>query len=1044
MSRFPGIGQRVKARLKALGYWRDGRTEIGRFCEDKGYRPQYLYAWLGDRIPTYENLVRLARDLGVQPEWIMFGAGPTGRPHTLESGAGPSGARRGQIIDFARLREVTSRLVRLEGELQAIVRAFPDLYFWLDAEGTFLAYEGGRGSEFHVPPDLILGKKIADAFPPEVSPRLEQAARDASSSIAVASVEFGLGTRSYEARFLPLDPRQPAQGQLLMIVREITERKQAEDAAGALARVSHELAGTLDLAEASERVVSTVLDLFRVGHAGLFTLDPGSDTLVCVAIAGEGHHDKWKGRTLPPGAGVVGRAILEGRAVWSPDVGSGDHSDIPEWLRERTAVEGHRSVVAVPLISRGEVLGALSLASSSERVFTEGERGLLSGFADAAALALQNARLYDDARRRRREAEVVAELAGRISASLDLGEVLQAVVEGARELCRSDLATICLREPDSEALVMRYWAGSTNPYLAGIRIEPGRGIGGLVFTTGRPFRTDDYVADHRFTKDYLAPVEADEIVTALVVPIRIDQKAEGLLYVHNRAPRPFTDRDESILTRLADHAAIAIRNARLYESSESRRRAAESLADVGRLISQSLDPDVVAQGIADSVLTLFGARASAILQVRPESGELLAIAVAGELTLGVAPGVILPLGVGASGLAASQRLPVVTPDLLSDATVTLPPGLRSAIEASSYRAALAVPLLVRDEATGALVVRDRTGRRFDEEDVRLLQAFADQAALALENAWRFRETELRRAEAQAAAADSEQRFRNLTQGLTAIVWEADAAIRQTTFISPAAEEILGYPRERWYAERDFWLDHLHPDDRARFAPPTYAMSAEDHELQYRMIAADGRVVWFRDFVHVVPEGDGRPRRLHGVMVDITEGRRAEEATRALSEITHLLTLSLDRAAVARRIAESVRRLFGATIAVLYQAVPDSEVMIAIARAHVDSSPFDWARFLPRGTGLMGLAMREGRAVFSPDVLADRRITYTDEVRARIEHGRVRAMLAVPLIAKGVAVGALSIGDRPGRVFDEREVRLARAFADQAAVALADERRPARS
>src|SRR2546425_5143881 len=80
MSRFPGVGQRVRQRLRALGYWKDGRPDVGRFCSERDYRPQYLYAWLGDRIPTYDNLARLARDLEVPPEWVMFGTGSPTRP----------------------------------------------------------------------------------------------------------------------------------------------------------------------------------------------------------------------------------------------------------------------------------------------------------------------------------------------------------------------------------------------------------------------------------------------------------------------------------------------------------------------------------------------------------------------------------------------------------------------------------------------------------------------------------------------------------------------------------------------------------------------------------------------------------------------------------------------------------------------------------------------------------------------------------------------------------------------------------------------------
>ena len=866
MNRFPGVGRRIRQRLKATGYWKAGRPDIARFCADKGYRSQYVYAWLGDRLPGYDNLVRLARDLDATAEWVMFGTSPAAGTRPAEIADGPKAAPRAQLIDFTRLREVTSRLVRLEAELEAIFRAFPDFYFWLDADGTFLAWQGGRGSELQVAPDLMLGKRIADAFPPEAALSLERGARDAAASGGVVSVEFALGAHSYETRFLPLGDRASPPRQLLMIVREITERKQAEEAARALARVGHELAGTLDPAEATERVVSAVLDLFRVRRAVLFQLDPASGNLACVAVAGEGDHGAWLGQVIPPGASMAQQALRQRRPVWSHDVTAAPPSDVPAWLRARATAEGHKSVVAVPLVSRGEVLGALTLASDSEHVFTPVELGLLSGFADAAA--------------------------------------------------------------------------------------------------------------------------------------------------------------------------VAIRNAREYELSERRRQAAQALADVGRLVTQSLDPDVVAQRIADSVLTLFGARASTILRVEPVFGDLLAVAVAGEATPGISRGLILPAGAGLASLALRERRPVMAPDLLDDPSITILPELRRAFEGSAHRAALAVPLLGRDGASGALVVRDRTGRRFDEEDVRLLQAFADQAALALENAQRFSDTERSRAEALAAAVHSERRFESLVRGLTAIVWEADAATGQVLFVSQTVERILGYALERWYTELHFWRDHLHPEDRERLEAMRAAVPLEGHAVEYRMIAADGRVVWFSDFVHVIVHEDGRVRWLHGVMVDITESKLAAEATRALGEVGRLLAQSPDRAAVAQRIAESVRRLFGAGVATLCRTAPDADGMVTVARAKDAPDDFDLDGFRPPGTGVLWLALRERRAIFSPDILADPRLSYPPEVRARLERGRIRAVLGVPLIVKGEVVGALAVGDRAGRSFDEREIRLAQAFADQAALALA--------
>src|SRR5438309_1034316 len=240
MSRFPGVGQRVRQRLRALGYWKDGRPDVGRFCSERDYRPQYLYAWLGDRIPTYDNLARLARDLEVPPEWVMFGTGSPTRRDALDAVDATRGPRRGaQIIDFARLRDVTSKLVRLEAELEAIFRAFPDLYVRLDTEGRVLAYEGGSGGSFDVSLELARGKKIADVFPSASGLRLEAALRQFLDAPSPVSTEFALGAKRYEARLLPLPVESGAQRQLLMIVRDITERKQAEEAATALARVEH-------------------------------------------------------------------------------------------------------------------------------------------------------------------------------------------------------------------------------------------------------------------------------------------------------------------------------------------------------------------------------------------------------------------------------------------------------------------------------------------------------------------------------------------------------------------------------------------------------------------------------------------------------------------------------------------------------------------------------------------------------------------------------------------------------------------------------------
>jgi PAS domain S-box-containing protein len=131
----------------------------------------------------------------------------------------------------------------------------------------------------------------------------------------------------------------------------------------------------------------------------------------------------------------------------------------------------------------------------------------------------------------------------------------------------------------------------------------------------------------------------------------------------------------------------------------------------------------------------------------------------------------------------------------------------------------------------------------------------------------------------AARQESEQRYRDLIQGLDAIVWEADARTLTFSFVSRRAETVLGYPVERWLREPDFWARRIHPDDRERVMQIYRGALAggRDHEFQYRALAADGREVWLRDIVHVVRDADSQPTTLRGLTVDLTELKRSERA-----------------------------------------------------------------------------------------------------------------------------------------------------------------------
>jgi PAS domain S-box-containing protein len=136
---------------------------------------------------------------------------------------------------------------------------------------------------------------------------------------------------------------------------------------------------------------------------------------------------------------------------------------------------------------------------------------------------------------------------------------------------------------------------------------------------------------------------------------------------------------------------------------------------------------------------------------------------------------------------------------------------------------------------------------------------------------------------------AEQKLQGLIDTVDGIVWEADPCFR-FTLVSRQAERLLGYPLERWLREPGFWAAHVHPADRewAIALCKKATQECRPHEFEYRMIAADGRVVWLRDIVSVIAD-NGRPLRLRGIMVDVTaQHRDREELERARREQERLL------------------------------------------------------------------------------------------------------------------------------------------------------------
>jgi PAS domain S-box-containing protein len=595
---------------------------------------------------------------------------------------------------------------------------------------------------------------------------------------------------------------------------------------GLVRRVS----ASLDLDAVLREVTRAAGELTGAAAVALYLADDAGERLELRALSDERLGDFVR-PSLRLGEGLAGWVGARRSWLAVAEAAADPRTLAPDLWRRH----GLSAFLGVPVALDDALLGVLALYDRRPLGPEGYARTLLAGLAAQAAVAIRHAGLYREAERARRRAEVLAAVTRELNTSLDPDAVLQRVVEGARELCGADLAHLALRDAAGPGVTVafRYWAGQRRSGVQPFRVEPGKGVGGQVLLTGRPFRTDDYRRDPRLTPHYLGVIEAEGVLASMAVPVVIDGQIEGLVFVDSRS-RAFTDADEARLAQLADQAAVAVRNVRLF--------------------------------------------------------------------------------------AREQAL-------------------------------------------------------------------------------------------RAAAVASERRFRDLVESLEGIVWEAEVGVPGATFVSRRAEALLGYPAARWVAEPDFWARHLHPEDRDRVVALARGVAGRPDrvEVEYRMLAADGRVVWLRDVVLVARDAAGQPRQLRGYMVDVTAARQAARRAEAQHAVARILSEAAGPAEAVPALLRVLGEGFGWDLAEFWRLDPEAGLLRLEEVWHPPGAPWAERRApreaaaLPRGAGLVGRAWAEERACWTPDAPVDPRAAH-----AGVAAFGVRGALAFPVRRGAEVLGVIGV------------------------------------
>jgi len=536
-----------------------------------------------------------------------------------------------------------------------------------------------------------------------------------------------------------------------------------------LRQASLQVTSSLEMSQVLENVLAQVLKLFPTENAHLYTYD---GVQLDFAAA------KWAdGVQRPPHTelrphGITYTVAHLGEPIVVSDVNSHPLFEDSRW---------GGAIASLPLRIGEHVRGVINVAFAQPHLFNDDELRVLDLLSEQAAIALENARLFEETTQRAKQLAALNRIASAANRSLRLDELLEAIYREVTTLLSADALYIALYDAATDELDFR------------IRIDEGvreprqirkraPGLTAYAIENKKPLLIRDLETE---PDNYPVPKLWGTMKLSrswLSVPILTGDAVVGVLCIQSYRPNAYGGQEQELFTTIADQTAVAIEKVRLFEALDNEKRRLELLYNLSRHLTESLDLRQVAAIALDHICSALGAFKGTLYVIHPGTDHLQLLAASGMNPTDIEAfnqrgG--FRLGHGLTGWTAQQRKTVIVPDVAQDEHWESLPGLDNWV-----RSAISVPLLAGTPSTdsgqvlvGVLNLLSDQPAAFREEDIALVQAAAAPVGIALQNTRLFEETENRALEqgvvseiarALNATLDVSEAFPTIVKGVHAL------------------------------------------------------------------------------------------------------------------------------------------------------------------------------------------------------------------------------------------------------------------------------------